>query len=172
MVFIHVELVDALVYRGVVKTRKDAVHLGRLLVKEYNLFSHVSGDHSFCDSFLFYRMNEAFAGDAHAGVPGTDISSKRSVPVGELGSYADAFRRVVDVRDRTYLMKTHRSCFVGSEAVDALVFAGIAATREDAVKLHANYKRSCDCSKMRSQTNHSKTMTRYFASERIILIAL
>ena len=129
------EVVDALVYRGVVKTRKDAVYLGRILAKEFNLFSHVCGDHSFCDKMLFYRFNESFADCFQAGAVGDDMSSKRNVPVGELGSYADAFRRVVDVRDRTSRMQTYRSCFVGSEAVDALVFAAIAATREDAVKL-------------------------------------
>ena len=132
---VSVEVVDALVYRGVVKNRKEAVHLGRLLAKEYNLFSHVCGDHSFSDKFLFYRFADAFGGESHPVVAGSDMSSKQAVPVGELGSYADAFRRVVDVRDRTYLMQTYQSCFVGSEAVDALVFASIAATREDAISL-------------------------------------
>jgi hypothetical protein len=41
----------------------------------------------------------------------------------------------LDVRDRTYHLRTYRECFVGSAAVTAVVSAGLARTREAAVGL-------------------------------------
>ena len=51
------DAVDTLVYYGVAKTRKDAIHLGRQLAKEQNLFHHATGDHAFSDEFLFYSFS-------------------------------------------------------------------------------------------------------------------
>lgn len=52
-----------------------------------------------------------------------------------LEAIADSFRDGVDVRDRKYLLKTYKNCFVGQEAVTFLVSSGHAETREDAVAL-------------------------------------
>jgi hypothetical protein len=48
---------------------------------------------------------------------------------------ADEFRSRVIVKDRKWRLKTYRKCFVGSEAVDMLITAGHAKTREEAVLL-------------------------------------
>lgn len=48
---------------------------------------------------------------------------------------ADAFRNGVTLKDRKYLLKTYKQCFVGSEAVDFLVNSGMADNRKDAVVL-------------------------------------
>lgn len=63
-----------------------------------------------------------------------------SVPQSEdlehsLSDIAKAFKSGVDVRDRKYLLKTYKDCFVGEAAVDFLVDGGYAETREDAVIL-------------------------------------
>jgi len=53
----------------------------------------------------------------------------------ELDNIAADFKKNVDVRDRTFRLKTYKQCFVGSEAVDYLVNSGQAPSREDAVEL-------------------------------------
>jgi hypothetical protein len=42
---------------------------------------------------------------------------------------------VVHVRDRKYGMMSYPDVFIGSDAVDALVYAGLAEDRKSAVKL-------------------------------------
>jgi hypothetical protein len=53
----------------------------------------------------------------------------------ELDHLAGEFKKHVEIKDRKYHLKTYKECFVGKEAVDFLVEAGHAATREDAVAL-------------------------------------
>jgi hypothetical protein len=57
--FVGSEAVDMLVSTGLVATRKDAVEFGRTLMRELNLFQHVTGDHAFSDEFLFFRFCDA-----------------------------------------------------------------------------------------------------------------
>jgi hypothetical protein len=53
----------------------------------------------------------------------------------DLDEIAQKFKNNVKLSDRSYLLKTYKQCFVGSEAVDYLVQSGATATREDAVLL-------------------------------------
>ena len=57
--FVGSEAVDILVNTRLASTRKDAVQLGRTLARELGLFSHVTGDHAFCDDYLFFRFHDA-----------------------------------------------------------------------------------------------------------------
>ena len=57
--FVGREAVDMLVNTRVANTRSEAVEFGRTLAREMNLFSHVTGDHAFCDDYLFFRFNDA-----------------------------------------------------------------------------------------------------------------
>jgi hypothetical protein len=59
----------------------------------------------------------------------------------ELASQAETFRGLVDVRDRKYHMKTYPNCFIGSEAVDALLEAGLAESRAQAVELGRQFQK-------------------------------
>lgn len=52
-----------------------------------------------------------------------------------LSDIAETFKAGVDTRDRKYLLKTYKDCFVGGAAVTFLVESGHAETREDAVVL-------------------------------------
>jgi Domain found in Dishevelled, Egl-10, and Pleckstrin (DEP) len=54
---------------------------------------------------------------------------------GDLAAKADAFRMYVDARDRRYRLQLLKDVFVGSEAVDSIVFAGVASSRTEAVEL-------------------------------------
>ena len=53
----------------------------------------------------------------------------------ELREKAGRFQECVDVRDRTKNLVVYKQCFVGSEAVDAMIYTKLVETREDAVKL-------------------------------------
>ena len=128
MLFATAEAVDALVYYGLAGTRKEAIHLGRQIATEQNLFHHATGDHAFSDDYLFYRFKDR--GDIDV----SDLSVGQDVP-GELGIRADRLKAFVDVRDRTYRMVKYQSCFVGAEAVDEILFAGLTQTRQEAVIL-------------------------------------
>mmetsp|Transcript_8578 Transcript_8578/g.38246 ORF Transcript_8578/g.38246 Transcript_8578/m.38246 type:complete len:703 (-) Transcript_8578:455-2563(-) len=46
-----------------------------------------------------------------------------------------SFKSMVEVRDRSYMLRMYRNCFVGSDAVDILVKKGLVTNRRDAVKL-------------------------------------
>lgn len=53
----------------------------------------------------------------------------------ELSASAAAFRTIVNIQDRKYGIRQYKKCFVGSEAVDAMLQAGLASTRTEAVEL-------------------------------------
>lgn len=123
-----------MVYTGMVNSRKEAIHAGRMLAKECHLFAHVNGEHAFSDDFFLYHFldlhqkEEKFnAQEALDHYPAT-----RS----ELGMKADSVKRLVDVRDRkdaiTHKIITHRNCFIASEAIDAMVYSGLSKTRLEA----------------------------------------
>ena len=68
-----------------------------------------------------------------AGGPGAvdfDQEFERS-----LTDLADTFQNGVTLKDRTYLLKTYKQCFIGKEAVDFLLKCGAATNRESAVVL-------------------------------------
>ena len=53
----------------------------------------------------------------------------------ELDVLADEFKKNVEIKDRKHHLKTYKQCFIGKDAVDYLVSAGHAMTRDDAVSL-------------------------------------
>lgn len=53
------EAVDLLLMAGMTSSRQDAVLLGRALMIDYNLFGHVTDEHEFEDSELFYIFNRS-----------------------------------------------------------------------------------------------------------------
>lgn len=53
----------------------------------------------------------------------------------KLSEEAKQFVNIVTVKDRKYHLRTWPRVFVGAEAVDAIVFAGMASTRWEAVQL-------------------------------------
>lgn len=63
------------------------------------------------------------------------MASQKERSRSDLDAKADAFRMYVDARDRRYRMQLLKDVFVGSEAVDSIVFAGVASSRTEAVEL-------------------------------------
>ena len=59
--------------------------------------------------------------------------SVRKAP--KLSVLARKFKKITDVRDRKFNMITYRDVFIGSDAVDAMIYENLASTREEAVKL-------------------------------------
>ena len=53
----------------------------------------------------------------------------------EIAQLSDAFLNVISIADRRYKARTYRNVFVGSETVDAMLDAGIAASRIEAVAI-------------------------------------
>lgn len=145
-VFVGCEAVDAMVFSGMASTRKDAVQLGRALAREYRLFKHVTDDsrYAFSDEFLLYAYNTEVEGSVEDFLDqsfSTDANSAKISDIvvattrGELGVKADLFRSCVDVRDRIHRMIKYKSCFIGCEAIDAMLFAGIAQSRAEALSI-------------------------------------
>ena len=140
-VFVGREAVDAMVYNGLAASRREAVQLGRAIERE-GLFKHVSGDHAFSDDFLFFRFRNvaddsiSTLGNSMSEVPSIGVSELTTLSKpSELAEKAEAFRSCVDVRDRKHNVLTYKKCFVGAEAVDAMIFSGLSKTRSDAVAL-------------------------------------
>ena len=61
-----------------------------------------------------------------------NLDSERIAFLNDIGG---ELLRKLDVKDRTYRMKTYPACFVGSEAVDYMVENQLATSRQDAVKI-------------------------------------
>lgn len=59
----------------------------------------------------------------------------------ELEELADGFKAYVEVRDRKYHLRTYNGVFIGSEAVDSMLYAGLANSREEAVRLGKRLER-------------------------------
>lgn len=60
--FVGREAVTYMCLNGMAPTRQDAVFLGQLLMKEMNLFSHVTKEHNFEDANLFYQYEQSASG--------------------------------------------------------------------------------------------------------------
>lgn len=68
-----------------------------------------------------------------------DFASALDARVGQLSKSAAQFRTIVQIKDRKYGIRSYKKCFVGSEAVDAMLQAGLASTRTEAVELGRAY---------------------------------
>ena len=69
--FVGSEVIDAMVYSGLVQSRQEGVLLGRALEHHLNWFRHVTGAHQFRDDHLFYRFNL----EAHVNTPKSATAS-------------------------------------------------------------------------------------------------
>jgi len=132
------------VYAGVVSTRWEAVQLGRRLAREEHLFKHVSDKYEFRDDFLFYRFldpnssvtsSQFFDMDSSMNDHGAPTIAPNDEAGTELADKADAFRTYADVRSRKHRLQLYKNVFVGSEAVDSLIYAGVISSRAEAVEL-------------------------------------
>lgn len=130
-VFVGSETVDAMVAAGNAVSRTEAVAIVRRLEKDLRLFSHVAGHHLFKDDYLFYRLTDSESLDLWW----TTYQNGESVDHDALVEKARIFRNLANIKDRKYHFKTYKKCFVGSDMVDSMVYAGLVQTRQEAVSL-------------------------------------
>ena len=144
--FIGREAVDFMVKSGMASTREEAVFKGQRLMKEVNLFHHVSWDHMFKDGYFHYRYNDdlttAFTGiTTKLRAKLDDVSSTTSSIKPSQVSYKDlrimgrVFKRNILVSMHTYHLKRYKKSFVGKEAVDRMIESGMVTSRKAAVFL-------------------------------------
>lgn len=141
-VFVASDVVTLMIKNGMASSREDAVDLGQRLQKEFGLWHHVCRDHLFTDDYLFFRFsaveskNQKDFDDSDSYFTNHSISvSVSDMTRNELHSIAEQLRRGLEVKDRTYRLKTYTSCFVASEAVDFMVKERLARSRDEAVEL-------------------------------------
>jgi len=111
------DAVSFLVSSGMAKTRQDAVRIGQLLEEKYGIFHSVANEHKFKDKHLLYQLVPR----KHR-IKDCRIDYGDSIPIEEA---AYLFREVVKPGN----------AFSGSSAVDAIVDAGVVASRSEAVLL-------------------------------------
>ena len=80
---------------------------------------------------------ELIHGGIQQGIQGVQdlVFNLDSERIAFLNDIASELLRKLDVKDRTYRLKTYPACFVGSEAVDYMVENHLATSRHDAVKI-------------------------------------
>lgn len=61
--------------------------------------------------------------------------------IGPLGEKADQFESIVNIQDRMHRLKKFKKCFVGREAVDAMIHCGLSESRQQAVDLGRTLER-------------------------------
>ena len=57
---------------------------------------------------------------------------------------AKVFRNIVEIKDRRYHLKVYNGCFIGSEAVDAMVDTGMVSSREEALAVGRMLQKELD----------------------------
>ena len=71
----------------------------------------------------------------------------------DLEGIKDIMRMHVEIRNRSFMRRVYRDCFLGSDAVDFLVAHGLADNRPQAVQIG---RKMCEKGLMRHVTDSSK----------------
>lgn len=115
-VFTGKDAVKFMVERGYAKDVADAVALGQRLQKK-DVIYHVANERDFLDADYFYTFKD----DRLLGVDDDYIKA-----------VADQMQKSIEIKDRSYRMKSYKQCFVGMDAVRFLVSHGYARNVEAA----------------------------------------
>ncbi|CAB9497546.1 Rac exchanger 2 protein [Seminavis robusta] len=142
-VFVGSDAVDYLVGKTTwASSRKEAVHLGRTLMGELDLFQHVTKSHTFMDDEIFYRftdedeesmLDRLIALTEDEGQPFVDHTG--SMTPHFLISAARAMEEGLSPRMCSFRLRVYKDCLIGSEIVTFLVDQGLAKSRPEAVQL-------------------------------------
>lgn len=122
-------------------SRAEAVLLGQTLMRELNLFDHVTKAHTFCDSKLFYSFTDADE-DAmrerlKSSSPITDepLDSFGPQSALQLAMVARALEEGLTPRDNRFRLRVYKDTVIGSEIISYVVDSNLAATRTKALQL-------------------------------------
>jgi Domain found in Dishevelled, Egl-10, and Pleckstrin (DEP) len=166
-IFVGSEVVDYLVRSRYAFTRAHAVTLGRMIAKQFNLFEHVHREHELKDEHLFYKFIESGRRTRpQAAIYKVDVQTEEMAQDAILLEIATILRRELDIRDRFYRLKRHRSFFVASDAVTFMVRMKLASTRKEAVELGRRLENELGLWR-HVVTEHNSLMTTYSSNSYI-----
>ncbi len=123
--FVGKDAVTFLVTSNMAKTRQDAVRIGQILMEKFGLFEHVTKKHSFKDKRYIYK----FVPQKNR-VQVNNIGCRESVSIKELSLQ---FKEVVKPSNESFQLQHYT--FSGESAIDAMITAGLAASRSEAINL-------------------------------------
>ena len=131
--FVACEAVDFMVQNGMADTREGAVAIGCRLQNDLNFWDHVCCDHTFKDEYLFFRFKSD--GDDENDEEQEEGSLKKTLKSFPLSKIAAQLEAGVDVKHRRFRLKTYKSCFIASDAVEYMMQRKMVGSREEAVVL-------------------------------------
>jgi hypothetical protein len=140
--FLGSEAVSALIALGHADSIEKAETLGNELVAE-KLMQHVVGDHGLENGHLFYNFSLGLVNPGDSFDTSSESPTKETAKAGVEGvkklrtnvslfDIAKELFAAVELSERTHLLRTYSECFLGSEAVSALISLGHADSVEKA----------------------------------------
>lgn len=120
-------------------TREAALHIGRAMADQYELFESAfvlkKIDHELNDDrFQLYKWKNNLPSDVAQITYHMSLKDKVKV-----------LKKYVPIQDKFFRLKSYPRCFVGSDAVDVLLKHRIVVSRRDAVKLIRKMKQEFKC---------------------------
>ena len=140
-VFVGSDAVDYLVGRTQwASSRREAVQVGQSLMRELDLFRHVTEGQPFADDYYFYKFTDEDEESmlqrleilfSKADLPFVDQSG--STKPEKLASVARALEVGLQPKSHTYRFRVYNDTLVGSEIVSFIVENKLASTRGEAL---------------------------------------
>lgn len=134
--FLGSEAIDFLVGAEYAQSRPDAVDLGRSLAKEFNLIKHATHEkRDFEDEDYLYKF--CYQGE---------IRQMQEIEMDPLRimNIAKDFESSVRLKDNKVGFRVFKNTFLGTDAVDYLVYSNVAGTRLEAVQIGRAVTKSCN----------------------------
>ena len=134
--FLGSEAVDFLVGAEYAQSRSDAVDLGRSLAKEFNLIKHATHEkREFEDEDYLYKF--CYQGEIR------QMDEIEMDPL-RIMNIAKDFESSVRLKDNKVGFRVFKNTFLGTDAVDYLVYSNIASTRLEAVQIGRAVTKECN----------------------------
>jgi Domain found in Dishevelled, Egl-10, and Pleckstrin (DEP) len=142
-VFVGSDAVDYLVGKTKwASSRKEAEQLGQTMMRELNLFYHVTRSHGFVDEVFFYRftdesdesmLNRLLEETEDKSTPFLEISG--AMTPDRLINAARIMEEGLQPMDHYYRLRVYKETLVGNEIVSFIVDKGLASSRAEAIYL-------------------------------------
>ena len=140
--FMASEAINTMISIGLASSRREAIQIGRsmehkgyirnpLLQEESSSATNKHHQYLFNDRPIFYCFMACPSKPAGVITPFQDGMTWRE----QLTHVKKVLVDTIQVRDLVYHFKTYKDCFLGSDVIDILVVAQLAASRNDAIHL-------------------------------------
>ncbi|CAB9531703.1 DEP domain containing MTOR-interacting protein (Partial), partial [Seminavis robusta] len=147
------------------ETREEALQVCKEMNEKIHCWEHVCGDHQIEDSHLFFRFTQDSTqqDNNNAGADGVDSSAaqqsssddpklpafKRNLSTAYTRqTYYENIKHMketVEVKDRTYLLKTYKACFLAQDVVTVAQEFFKLETREEALQVCREMNEKLHC---------------------------